>query len=115
MSLQYFLSHDCLQWLMAEVLSYEHSALIFNYWPSNATEISDCFKRINTLMNNIIPEQIKSFWSENSLNHLAKQFQSANFYSLKSIENEISLRINEQPQLVNQEEFFPIHFFAAQK
>ena len=61
----YFLSTNCLNWLIKEVSEYHKSAIIIDYWPENSLGISRCFSTIYKDLKNFIPEQTKSFWNNN--------------------------------------------------
>jgi hypothetical protein len=111
----YFLSQACVKWIIDNTANYEHSALIFDYWPENGVEESACFKRVVDSLKGFIPENIKSFWMMDNIQQLKHSFSRVEDYKISDIEHRMSKENKEPPQFNNQQEFFPVKFIVAEK
>lgn len=111
----YFLSKDCVDWIIHEISSYDKAAVLFDYWPADGTEYSACFKRVVDSLKGFMPENVKSFWSKDSIAELASHFAASADIGLQSVENRASEIAGEAPMFVNQNEFFPVRFFVGSK
>jgi len=111
----YFLSNECVDWLTKEILSYKNTAVLFDYWPDDGIERSICFKKAIDALKGFIPENVKSFWSKGNVTTFSKHFLIAKNYELKIVENEASIKANEEPLFTNENEFFPVRFFVGSK
>ncbi len=111
----YFLSENCVKWIIDNVLNYETVGLLLDYWPEAGIHSSDCFKRVVGSLKGFIPEDIKSFWSENSIQALGKQFLKFQDVSISDIEHNMSRKIGETPQFIDQHSFFPVRIVIAEK
>ncbi len=111
----YFLSKRCVDWLIREISSYKNVALLFDYWPEDGTTYSACFKRVVDSLKGFMPENVKSFWSADSIATLSRHFKQTKDRDLKSIENDVIVRTADTPMLIDQNEFFPVRFFVGSK
>lgn len=111
----YFLTEACVNWLIEQISNYENAAVIFDYWPADGTAQSDCFKRVVDSLKGFIPESIKSFWDEKSIEGLATRFRHLEDHQLGRIENVMFRERGEDPQFNNQHAFFPVRFIVAEK
>lgn len=109
----YFLTENCVNWIMKNIHSFNKTALIFDYWPKNGVDESACFKRVVDSLKDFIPETIKSFWDEQGIANLSKYFYKIEDEKIGSIENKMSIDISESPQFTDQQAFFPIKFITA--
>jgi O-methyltransferase involved in polyketide biosynthesis len=108
----YFLSKDCVQWIYNSIASYEHSAVIFDYWPENGPNISRCFRQVLSSLDSFIPEKTRGLVSQKELaklcgNRLIKDI------SLQDAETKLSQAVPEKAQLVNKDEFIPVRLAVA--
>lgn len=105
----YFLSRDCVRWIFKEISKFKNHAVIFDYWPYDALEKSECFRKMFDSLNRFIPEQIKGLLDENELNYLCGNAIVKNI-SLQEVENSKSFMKGESPRLIDLNEFIPVRF-----
>jgi|SRR6185437_5161820 len=103
----YFLSKGCVNWIFEGIQSYKNYAILFDYWPENGPNISECFKRAIATLNNFIPEQTRGLLSTSELNTLCKN-SNLTIVSLQEKEQEFSIKNEEEPQFMDQNLFFPV-------
>lgn len=109
----YFLSKACVDWITREVSQYENSAIIMDYWPENGMEESKCFKQVVESLKGFIPENIKSFWDEESLKKLYNTFDSSKDIPIQYLEHQYSTFSDENPKFYDKNSFFPVHLLVA--
>jgi O-methyltransferase involved in polyketide biosynthesis len=111
----YFLSAECVKWLIAEISSYDNAAVIFDYWPEDGVTYSNCFKRVVDSLKGYIPENIKSFWGNENIQELSTRFPALEDHKIGDIENRMSIENGEVAQFNNQHTFFPVKFIIAER
>ncbi|HLX54590.1 MAG TPA: class I SAM-dependent methyltransferase [Aquella sp.] len=103
----YFLSKGCVDWIFEGIQSYKNYVVLFDYWPENAPNMSECFKHSIATLNNFIPEQTRGLLSSSELNTLCKN-SNLTIVSLQEKEQEFSIKNGEKPQFMDQNSFFPV-------
>lgn len=111
----YFLSEECVQWLIEQVAQYPQAAIVMDYWPDDMQAQSALFKRVFVDINKFIPEQTKSFWNAASMAKLKSLFQEVNDYSISEVEKILSVNAGVQPELVDKNHYFPLRVLSAEK
>ena len=109
----YFLSKDCVQWIFDGIATYSNHGVIFDYWPDNAHNKSQCFRRVLSSLGQLIPEQIQGLMSTTDLDGLCKSNSTVIDVSLQDIENNVSQKHGESPQFINPDEFIPVRLRVA--
>ena len=110
----YFLTQDCVKWLMQQITRYDLSAVIFDYWPENGVNESLCFCNAIQAMAGFMPENVKSFWSDEGIAQLSGHFKQAENLKIKNIENEMSEKNLDTPRFIDSNTFFPVQIFVGQ-
>lgn len=116
--LTYFLSPGCVEWLITEIGSYSQSATIVDYWPEDMLNTSALFARVFPDLNQgMILEPLKSFWSVSTINHFKGQFARTTDYSLREIEQRLSLQLTmpRKPEMLDLNQYFPLRMIAGEK
>jgi len=115
--LMYFLSKPCVKWLVQQMASYAHTAVVLDYWPLHALEVSTCFKNgFEYWGRDNIREQIdNALWSEVDVSGYFKPFAKIEDINIQDFENQHSVQLGEQPQLVDINTFYPVHLVYAEK
>lgn len=111
----YFLSSDCVDWLIKQMSSYAHSAVTLYYWPEDMLNKSRLFARVfKDLNQGMIKEELKSFWDENTLKHFKKYFSTVNDLSLAAAEMN---RVSDPSlcQLIDANTYFPVRLVTGEK
>lgn len=108
----YFLSKGCVEWIYQGIANYPNSAVVFDYWPEGGPEDSKCFKRMLDSIRDFIPEKVQGLLSQQELTKLCKSPLYKNV-TLKEVENTCSQKKGESPQLVDQDEFIPVHLAVS--
>lgn len=108
----YFLSKECVHWIFDGIQSYKNYAILFDYWPDNAPSISQCFKRSLNTLNDFIPEQTRGLLSSNEISLLCHKSKITQV-SLQEVENTFSIKNEENPQLLDQNTFFPVQLVTV--
>lgn len=111
----YFLSSDCVNWLIDEVGSYHQAVVLLDYWPEDMQTISQKFREAFKDINTIIPEQTKSFWNAATMDKLKFLFPSVDDWTIADIDAKLSLQSGLPPELINPDDYFPLKIITAQK
>ncbi len=109
----YFLTEDCVEWLMQQITRYDLSAVIFDYWPENGVNESLCFRNAIQAMAGFMPENVKSFWSDEGIAQLSGHFKRVENLKIKNIENEMSEEMLDTPMFIDSNQFFPVQIFVG--
>jgi O-methyltransferase involved in polyketide biosynthesis len=109
----YFLTPACVQWLLAEICRYGHSALIADYWPDNALEVSTYFAKMFPQLDDFIPEKARTLWGTQDKKCLSGCFAYMEDRSIQDVEGELVQGTDEKALLLNPNEFFPIWVLCA--
>jgi hypothetical protein len=112
----YFLSPSCVNWLFKQIGSYQQSALIFDYWPAEMAQHSQCFQRAMPTLHEMMREKVISylepgFWSEENLIKLIKHFNIFSYQFISETEKQFAEPSDYQLTDVNQ--FFPVKLYAS--
>lgn len=109
----YFLTNNCVEWLMQQITRYDLSAVIFDYWPENGVNESLCFSNAIQAMAGFMPENVKSFWSDEGIARLSGYFKRIENLKIKNIENEMSEKMLDTPKFIDSNTFFPVKIFVG--
>lgn len=110
----YFLSVGCTDWLLKQMGSYEHSAVTLYYWPDNMADRSSLFASVQSDLNQgMIKEELKNFWSQETLEKFHQQFPIMKDSALEEIEASIVTDVS-QRQLVDHNTFFPVRLITGE-
>src|SRR5262245_1017875 len=101
----YYLSERCLAWLFGEVSSRQPAAIVFDYWPSYATN-SRTFQHFLRFLDNSVRERTKLLLSAHDVERLAGSKRVQEDMELRDLER----MWVEQPQLVDLDAIVPSRF-----
>lgn len=111
----YFLSAQCVNWLIKEMGSYEYSAATLYYWPQDMFSRSALFARVFSDLNQgMIKEDLKSFWDENTVNQVRSYFSNVSDASLEEVERNMVHDVHER-QLLDPNQFFPVRLITMER
>ena len=114
--LSYFLSPDCVSWLIEEMASYEQSAVIMDYWPENMPQISTLFARAFKDMNDkMILEPLKSFWTSATIEKFKHHFPKASDWTLTQLDEALSHTQFIKPEMLDPNQYFPLKMITGEK
>ena len=111
----YFLSKQCVNWLINEIAQYPTAAMVVDYWPEDGVSQSECFDRVVQSLKGFMPENIKSFWTESALEEIHQKFSFVKDVPIQYVEHQYSAWCDEEPKFIDQDKFFPVHLLVAQK
>lgn len=111
----YFLSNDCVNWLIDEMGSYRQTAVLLDYWPEDMQSTSQKFREAFKDINTIIPEQTKSFWDVSTMNKFTNLFPSVDVWTIADVDAKLSAQGGLLPALIHPDEYFPLKMITAQK
>lgn len=116
----YFLTPQCVDWLLQEIATYQETAVIFDYWPEEGVHESQCFSNAVRELRGFMRENVVSFftekfWSEEGFSRLIKPFNPMRKISIKVVENQLSIDHCQEPKFIDQNQFFPVKLFVGTK
>ena len=114
--ISYFLTSGCVDWLFEQIGSYDHSAVIVDYWPEDMPKISSLFARVFSDLNKgMILEPLKSFWDESTIEKFKSQFSEISDYSIAEVDEVLSREQSLEPELIDPNEYFPLRIIVGKK
>ena len=114
--ISYFLTSGCVDWLFEQIGSYDHSAVIMDYWPENMPKISALFARVFSDLNKgMILETLKSFWDASALEKFKSQFSEVSDYPISEVDEILSREQSLEPELIDPNEYFPLRIIVGKK
>ena len=111
--LTYFLTQDVVTALLKQITSYKDSALILDYWPEDALEISAILKRILSQLPGFIAEDLQSLLLPQQINILQQAYAHFSDKNICEVDSLLSTKLGEKPLLIDQNEVFPIRIIKA--
>ena len=112
--LLYFLEPTAVTRLLNEITSYEKSAVLLDYWPENGLAISAILKRIICQLKGFIAEDIQCFLTSKQLQLLHERYKKISDISILEADTLLSEQHNQLPELLDQNEVFPIRILVAE-
>lgn len=109
----YFLTLDCLKWLFNGIKSYDNTAIVFDYIPSDALTRSAFFKTALDYFKANIPENVQSLLNPEDLLTLSAELEIIDDVSLKQAEAKIMLE--EKRLLTDENKHIPAHIRVLRK
>jgi O-methyltransferase involved in polyketide biosynthesis len=109
----YFLPEEIVTAILKLIFKFNGSAIILDYWPVNSLEISAIFKRIMHQLKGFIAENLNSFLTKKQVNLLKQHYAQVEDLSILEADELLSKNVNEQPELIDQNEVFPIRILMA--
>ncbi len=109
----YFLQAASKSWLLNALMKWHDAAVIVEYWPENSLEISRKIKNsFDTDLSKNFKEKLKSFMSNNEIEILKKHYDTFDI-GIGEAEARLSTLVNETPQLIDQNEYYPIRILSG--
>lgn len=110
----YFLEPKVVNQLFEQITAYSHSAVLLDYWPENALEISAIFKRIVGQLKGFIAEEIQGLLTSPQAKLLNENYTSIVDISILEAEALLSQAYGQSPELLDQNDVFPIRILVAE-
>lgn len=109
----YFLKPQTRDWLISALMKWDNACLILEYWPENALEISAKIKNSFSIdLRKNFKETLKSFMLDEYIKTLGEHY-SATDIGVGEAEAILSKAVSETPQLIDQNEYYPIRIFTG--
>ena len=112
--LTYFLDRDTVTILLQQIMRFEKSAVILDYWPENSLEISAIFKRTMQQLKGFIAEDLKSFLIPKKIDLLREHYPNISDISILDVDALLSKKNGQNRVLIDQNDVFPIRILIAQ-
>ena len=109
----YFLPEAILTSLLQKITQFNGSAIILDYWPEDSLEISAILKRIMSQLKGFIAEDFNSFLTAEHIKLLTEHYQDVTQLSILEVDSLLSAQLNEEPELTDQNQVFPIRTLVA--
>lgn len=104
----YFLSPQCLQWLFTSIAQqYQTAAIVFDYWPHDASKQSRFFDGVLAYFRDYQPEAVKSLLSPDDLELQSQNFSMVADLNISDIERENKLITQSERVLTNPDTHIP--------
>lgn len=115
----YFLSSECVKWLINEISLYNNAALMLDYWQEDGVLRSKCFSRIVSDLQGFMKENVVSFftpgfWSQQSFANMMSKFINQSDIEIMEAEHQYSVIEGEASQFIDQNQFFPVKLFSGE-
>ncbi len=109
----YFLTPNTRDWLIQALKKWHNACIILEYWPENSLEISNKIKASFEIdLKKNFKEHLKSFMLDKHIEDLTSWYDATDI-SIGEAENELSRLANEEPQLLNPHDYYPIRILTG--
>ena len=113
----YFLTPNCVEWLLEEISRYEQAAILLYYWPNDMEENCALFAKVfaDLKQGQDFREDLISFWDDKTRKKFAKLFPIHQDFSLAGIEKLVCQKNSvEELLLTDPNLFFPVRATVGQ-